>query len=141
MRNINTIAIVDGNTREIIWAWGPSNLTFQHQPTFLENGHILIFNNGTSTSEVLELDPMTREVVWRYAAKDFFSATRGSVQRLPNGNTLITESDRGYVFEVTPEKEVVWSFANPAVNRQGVRDPIWRMTRFQPDELPFLLDQ
>ncbi len=141
MRHINTIAIVDGNTREIVWVWGPSNLTFQHQPTFLENGHILIFNNGTSTSEVLELDPMTREVVWRYAAKDFFSQTRGSVQRLPNGNTLITESDPGYVFEVTPEKEVVWRFANPEVNNKGERDPIWRMTRFQPDELPFLLDQ
>ncbi len=37
MRNINTVAIVDGETREIIWRWGPTYLTFQHQPILLDN--------------------------------------------------------------------------------------------------------
>jgi hypothetical protein len=62
------------------------------------------------------------------------------VQRLPNGNTLITESDRGYVHEVTPEKETVWRFANPDVNEEGKRMAIWRMTRFRRADLTFLTD-
>jgi len=34
-------------------------------------------------------------------------------QRLPNGNTLITESTQGRIFEVTPENEIVWEYYNP----------------------------
>ena len=35
------------------------------------------------------------------------------MQRLPNGNTLITEGSDGRVFEVTPEHEIVWEFISP----------------------------
>ncbi|MHC4473926.1 MAG: arylsulfotransferase family protein, partial [Planctomycetota bacterium] len=139
MRNINAIAILDGSTREFLWVWGPTNLTMQHQPTLLENGHVLIFNNGSRRSSVLEFDPVSDRVVWRYAPDEgFFSKTRGSVQRLPNGNTLVTESDRGYVFELTPGTEIVWRFANPDVTEAGKRMAIWRMTRFSREELTFL---
>jgi hypothetical protein len=47
---------------------------------------------------------ITRRIVWQYQGDDdtpFFSPTRGSAQRLPNGNTLITVSDSAHVFEVT----------------------------------------
>lgn len=139
MRNINSIAIVDGQTLEILWLWGPSNLTFQHHPKLLDNGHILLFDNGLKRSRVIEVDPVTARVAWEYAPKkDFFSLTRGSVQRLANGNTLITESDTGYVFEVTPRRKVVWQFANPVVSKKGEREAIWRMTRLDPKSLTFL---
>jgi len=36
----------------------------------------------------------------------FFTATRGSAQRLPNGNTLIVEGERGRTFELTPQGEM-----------------------------------
>jgi len=39
--------------------------------------------------------------------------TCGAADRLPNGNTLITESDGGRAFEVTQQAEVVWEFYNP----------------------------
>jgi hypothetical protein len=61
----------------------------------LTNGHLLIFNNGIKRSSVLELDPIANRVVWKYEDDTFYSRMRGSVQRLPNGNTLITESDSG----------------------------------------------
>jgi hypothetical protein len=32
---------------------------------------------------------------------------------LPNGNTLITESDGGRLFEVTADGQIVWEFVNP----------------------------
>lgn len=139
MRTINTIAIIDPEAHEVLWAWGPTNLHRQHHPTLLSNGNILIFDNGQQRSQIIEIDPLTFGVVWRYAPKaGFLSRFRGSAQRLPNGNTLITESDRGYVFEVTPKGEIVWKFANPDVNPDGLRIAIWRMTRFSRGDLSFL---
>jgi hypothetical protein len=138
MRNLSAVAILDAKGEKILWLWGPNNLQYQHHSTMLASGNILLFNNRTDTSRVLEIDPRTNRVVWQYAAPDFFSAARGSNQRLPNGNTLITESDKGYVFEVTPRGEVVWKFANPDVDPDGRRHAIWRMTRVAPGALSFL---
>jgi hypothetical protein len=140
MRNINAIAVMEPDRETIVWIWGPTNLTFQHHPTALSNGHILLFDNGAKRSRILEIDPADdNAIVWSYAPKSgLFSATRGSNQRLSNGNTLITESDRGYVIEVTKSGRVVWKFANPVVNRKKEREAIWRMTRVDPETLTFL---
>lgn len=133
IKQLNAIAIVDGSTQRIIWLWGPNNLVLPHHPRLLANGHILVFDNGTDRSRVIELDPAERRIVWSYEnGTDFFSRSMGSVQRLPNGNTLITESQKGYVFEVDPAGEIVWKFANPEVNEQGERLNVWRMTRLRP---------
>ena len=139
MRNLNAIAILDGRMKEIIWLWGPNNVALQHHPRLLPSGHLLVFDNGTERSRVVELDPIGREVVWTYAnGKEFYSSWGGSAQRLPNGNTLITETATGYAREVTPEGQVVWKFANPDVDSEGQRSNIWRMTRFLPSDLNFL---
>ena len=139
MRHLNAIAILDGSTAEVLWLWGPSNVTAQHHPRFLPNGNILLFDNGLQASQIIEVDPRANEVRWRYAPQDgFFSRTRGANQRLPNGNTLITESDRGTVFEVTPEGKMVWRFVNPDMTAKGDRRIIRRMTRYTRDELPIL---
>ena len=79
---------------------------------------MLLFDNYGQANEstVWEFNPMTREVYWRYRGDDshpFFTEICGIAQRLPNGNTLITESDNGRVFEVTQDKETVWEFYNP----------------------------
>lgn len=75
-------------------------------------------------SRVLEINPTTFEVVWEYTAEKakiatsnnpnvFFTPLQGNVQRLPNGNTLITEAAFGRVFEVTPKRETVWEYIDP----------------------------
>jgi hypothetical protein len=102
-------------------------------PTLLDNGRLLIFDNGTqrSYSRVIELDPVTLEVTWEYRAdppESFHSKWRGSSQRLPNGNTLICETDAGHVFEVTPQGERVWEFWNPEL-RGDRRKRIYRFMR------------
>jgi hypothetical protein len=91
-----------------------------HEPVLLDNGRMLIFDNegwargGAKLSRALEFDPITQEIKWSYAGPpDFHSAICGLVQRLPNGNTLITVSTEGRVIEVTPEGRVVWEFLNP----------------------------
>jgi hypothetical protein len=139
IRNLNAILILDGATREILWVWGPTNLLLQHHPNLLDNGHLLIFDNRRERSRIVELDVESYAITWEYTAPDFFSATRGSVQRLANGNTLVTESDPGYAFEVTPDGDEVWRFANPEVDEEsGLRSTIWRLTRFEETALRFL---
>lgn len=135
LRTPSLLLIVDPAAREVLWAWGgPPELTFQHHPTLVPDGKILVFDNGTERSRVLEVDPRTDRVGWRYEADDLFSATRGAAQRLPNGNTLITESDSGYAFEVTRSGRRVWTFAHPLFTDAGERMAIWQMTRLPPGD-------
>jgi hypothetical protein len=108
----------------------------------LPNGHILIFDNGThrKASRVVELDPVTKRVVWRYPRKDnpnFFSAWRGNAQRLDNGNTLICEAEKGHSFEITPEGKTVWEFWSPFFNSKGQRLRVYRMMRISIDPSKF----
>ena len=139
IKYMNAIAILDGTTRDILWLWGPSNLSLQHDPTLLENGNILLFDNGLKESRVVEIEVPSGNIVWAYQDEGkFFSIWGGSNQRLPNGNTLITSTAPGYVFEVTRRGNIVWKFANPAVGIQNTRLNIWRMTRYSSRDLPFL---
>lgn len=117
MLTLDAIAVVDLEKKKMVWAWhGPFDK--QHDPKVLENGDLLVFNNNrrTGRSAVLELDPVERTVKWKYEGTPevpFYSKTCGTAQRLPNGNTLITESDNGRAFEVTPDHAIVWNFYNP----------------------------
>ena len=59
---------------------------------------------------------MSGAIRWSYEASEegeFFSPVCGSIQRLANGNTLITESTAGRAFEITPSKEIVWDWRSP----------------------------
>src|SRR5262249_16266582 len=55
-----------------------------------------------------------------------FSAIISGVQRLPNGNDLITFGVRGDMTEVTPAGVEVWKFVNPytGFGTLGPEDPI-----------------
>jgi len=139
IRNISVIAIVDPSVERIVWLWGPGNLSYQHDPRMLPSGEILVFDNGSSRSQLIQLDPLSERVTWRYAASDFFSSVSGAVQRLANGDTLATESMTGYAFEVTPAGDVVWEYANPQFGKDGLRNGIIRMTRVDPASLTFLV--
>ena len=67
-------------------------------------------------SRILEVDPSTNGVGWEYRGDppiSFYSYNISSSERLPNGNTLICEGAPGRVFEVTPDRQVVWEYINP----------------------------
>jgi len=118
VRNLDFVGIIDAESGEIVWGWGPGELDHPHQPTLLPNGNLLVFDNGffRGWSRVVEYDPVRETIVWEYRAdppQDFFSMGRGSSQKLPNGNVLITDSTHGRVFEVTAEGRLVWTFFNP----------------------------
>jgi len=124
MNALGVIAVVDLPSRSIVWVRKTPPVG-QHDPQILANGNLLLFENNEDSghSQVVEIDPVDFGVRWSYGGSDeqpLYSKFLGAVQRLPNGNTLITESDAGRALEVTPKGEIVWQFHNP--QRGGDRD-------------------
>ncbi len=118
-RNWSEVLLLDKESGKVVWRYhgsGDDTLSGGHEaqlipPGLPGAGNLLVFNNGRDRlrSVVLEVRPDTEEIVWKFErGKRFFSHAAGSVQRLPNGNTLISEDVPGRVFEVTSEGEVVW---------------------------------
>lgn len=83
----------------------------------LDNGHTLV--NLTHGNKTVEMDAEGK-VVWKISNDDFpdlkpFADPCGA-QRLPNGNTVIcsyASQEAIKVFEVTPEKKIVWTYTGP----------------------------
>ena len=140
LRHLDIIGIIDPDKNAIVWCYGPGILDGQHQPTMLSNGNILVFDNGTyrGYSIVREIEPASGDIVWEYEnGEDFFSPFRSGNQRLANGNTLICECDAGHLFEVTPDKEIVWDFYSPFVGQgpHHLGKRIHRATRYSPADV------
>ncbi|MGE3713441.1 MAG: arylsulfotransferase family protein [Alphaproteobacteria bacterium] len=126
LRNMDALAVLDPQSKKIVWAFN-GLWRAQHSPQLLENGNILLFDNKGHVikdqifSRVLEFNPKTLGVEWSYIGSKelpFYTDAFGRVQRLDNGNTLITESMTGRVFEITPAGKTVWQFKLPMVRRK-----------------------
>ncbi|UCH95037.1 MAG: aryl-sulfate sulfotransferase, partial [Candidatus Aminicenantes bacterium] len=131
-RHQDRIAIINWPENRVVWSWGQEQTSGPHDARVLENGHILLFDNGLGRgwSRAIEVDPLTGKIVWEYRndpPSRFYTASKGSGQRLPNGNTLLAESDRGRAIEVTPGGDVVWRFVCPYRLGDGKRAAIVRM--------------
>ena len=120
MRHLNLIIIIDPETRKIKWSQtGP--YICQHDPDFMPNGNIILFDNRTDEgggkvlggSRILSINPITREFKVEYEGNSqdpFYTSLAGKQQLLPNGNILIVNYEGGRVFEVTESGEIVWSY-------------------------------
>jgi hypothetical protein len=119
-REPGMIAVLDLDSETIVWATRGSWVG-QHDPSLLPNGNILLFDNlggfeEQNMSRILEFDPETMDIVWRYvgtADQPFDSSIRSTVERLQNGDTLITESNGGRLFEVASDGRIVWEYLDP----------------------------
>jgi len=100
-------------------------------------------------SRVLEFDPVTLKIVWQYTpteagylqpvdASRFYSPFISSAQRLPNGNTLITEGSGGRLIEVTSDHEIVWEYISPYWGKQMKINMIYRAYRVPYEWVPQL---
>lgn len=131
MRQLDTILIIDRDSKQAVWESSgdyKGGFSGQHDSHMIEKGipgegNIVVFDNGASPykdlahagcSFIVELDPLENKTVWVYDDREFFHSNfTSAVQRLPNGNTLITEAWHGRIFEVTQEKETVWEYVLP----------------------------
>jgi len=141
---LDEIGIIDAKEKRLLWTWGKNDLENPHHPVLLDSGNILIFDNGNRRkySRIVELDPLDERIAWKYQAEppySFFAEWGGSNQRLPNGNTLITESTQGRVFQVTKDGKIVWEFYNPLRFTNGNRVTIYQMMQMtNPQDYSFL---
>jgi len=147
IRNLNTVAVVDGDDYRIKWKMtGP--FFGQHDPDFLPNGHILLFDNRLTpavgengSSRVIEIDPVTKTIVWSFSGSEtdgFYSSVGGKTQQLPNGNALVVASVAGRVLEIARdgEDEIVWSYTN--VPQPGWAGSVYGATRMPVVTAPWL---
>jgi hypothetical protein len=146
-RNISTVVMINRQTGAIYWKLGAPPLAGQHAPYILQNGHLLVFDNGPHRldatlpfSRVLEIDPATKNIVWKFQESipsNFFSPRISNARRLPNGNTLINEGWFGRFFEVTPEGGVVWEYVNPyfAGPPKTQTNQVFRVYRYTAEEV------
>jgi Arylsulfotransferase (ASST) len=126
-RNLWTAYLVDRETGGVIWNYEGDHengtnleqgLIRGHEIHMIEKGlpgagNLLMFDNGLADvrpySIIREVDPTTKETVWRYEDREvFFSNAAGSVQRLPGGTTLISDDRNRRIFEVNEQKEIIW---------------------------------
>ncbi len=141
-RNFSEFYLVDKDTKKIVYRWGNPSASKQgkapswydngdqkvfglHNPHPLPEGNILLFDNGSekadgNRSAVMEVNPKTGKIEWQYASRtpnSFYSFRQSSAQKLPNGNYFVTATQHGHLFEVTPDRKIVWEFINPIVKQ------------------------
>ncbi|RVU19881.1 aryl sulfotransferase [Streptomyces antnestii] len=158
LRSVSAVVVISRATGEILWRSEPGTVSQQHAPTELESGSFLVFDNGVFRphcdvpySRVVEIEPSSGKVVWEYhdpAREFFFAPFMGSAQRLSNGNTLVTDSPSGRLFEVTRDGYLCWEYVVPyfaGYRESEVRglfpsepNAVFRSYRYAASELPWL---
>jgi len=147
-RHANLIMIIEKESKDIVWAWGPGVIEGPHMPTMRPDGNILMYDNGNQMAsnsrgytKAVEINPLSGEIVWEYGHPGgFFSPARGSALRMSGGNTLIATSDYGWFFEVTPEGERTWEYYNPDLGSGGSRMGLYRTLPYEKKLVDNLLD-
>lgn len=137
-RHLDQVMKIDHTTGAVVWRLGGKRSDFvfvndpfngtshQHCARILPNGNVIMFDNGNlrnpQASRAVEyrLDvapsPKTATLVWQFAnTPPVYAFAMGSVQRLPNGNTLIGwgEVSNPAATEVTPAGDKAFELAFP----------------------------
>lgn len=164
LRSVSAVIIISKATGKVIWHVDSTVIAQQHHATELDDGSILIFDNGVYRhhesfpySRVIQVNRETKKIVWQYKdphSMTFFSPFMGGVQRLKNGNTLITEAALGRIFEVTKEGKICWEYVVPdfanyegldAEELEGIfsyqANAVFRAYKYSPEEVPWLVEK
>jgi len=137
-RRSSEVIKIDRNNGDVIWYFGGPNNEFsitndpyngfsrQHDVRRIENGNILLFDNGNdhdppiSRAVEYEIDESekTADLVWDFSHPEgYLGFAMGSVQRLPNNNTLINWGSLLYqgavITEVDYDKNIVLEIQYP----------------------------
>jgi hypothetical protein len=134
LRNTSSVVNVDRATGKIVWRLGGSRTDFriegdplggfnrQHDARVVGSRRVLLFDNGNfhrpPESRVVEYqlneESRTATLVWQFRrSPPLFAPVAGSVERLPNGHTLISYGPRGVVTEVDRTGATVWEAKTP----------------------------
>lgn len=161
LRSVSAVIIISKETGRVIWHLDSTIVAQQHHATELDDGSILIFDNGVYRhhesfpySRIIQVERASKKIIWQYKdlnSMTFFSPFMGGVQRLKNQNTLITEAASGRLFEVTPEGEICWEYVVPHLaSYEGLdagelvkifdypANAVFRAYKYTAEEIPWL---
>lgn len=106
----------------------PAVFNHQHNPQWLRNGHVLLADS--ENDRVIELGNQSGgwRPIWSVSeAGDIPLDWPRDADRLPNGNTIITDSLNKRVFIVQPDGTLTWSYATKRIPYEadylGVGEP------------------
>jgi hypothetical protein len=168
----HSIADTSGEAGDLLYRWGNSisygegghgrKLYMQHDAHWLEDGRIMIFNNGLpifrtySTVDILE--PVVEndgsyavlengsfapeDSVTAYEGNprsDFYALALSGAELLPNGNLLISHGTEGRIFEVNADGELLWEYLVPIFSYPSLlsRSPIFKARYYAADYAAF----
>ncbi len=131
MRELNMVMVFDPVSKVVKWHQiGP--WLRQHDPEFMADGRISIFNNNTYRTDyigqdgqtdltadfatnIIAVDPVTGEssvVFGQREGQEMLSVVRGQHELLDNDGMIISEFDGGRVLQVNAAGEIVWEYVN-----------------------------
>lgn len=115
---------IEASTGRLCWKFGREGdfrmdtaayFSFQHTPYILDNGDLMLFDNGLynqrSGAKAFRLDEgnKTAETVLNVPLPpDKYTSRMGSAYLLPNGNLLQTSSKTGSVMVTDPTGKILW---------------------------------
>jgi hypothetical protein len=103
----------------------PGVMNHQHNPQWLGPGRVLVADSENDRVVELRRTDDGWEETWTLAnAGGLRLQWPRDADRLPNGNTLVTDSLNRRIFEVTPGGEVVWSYATPLIPYEADPMPV-----------------
>jgi len=142
-RHVSMIWKINRSTGDIMWRLGgkenqftfinehqsnaPTYFSYQHDVRRIANGDITLFDNGNqhipnysrAVEYKLDEENKTATLVWDYRHNpDIYGNAMGSVQRLPNGNTLIgwgraSATGQAVLTEIHPDKSIALELFYP----------------------------
>jgi hypothetical protein len=128
IRELNLVMVINPHTGKIKW-WQIGPWLRQHDPEFIPNGKIIVFNNniyptslkkvsdGNSLliSNIVEFDFASDEHRIIYGGKkgqELLTKIRGKHELTRNGGLLVTEFGSGRVFETDATGHIIWEYIN-----------------------------
>ncbi|NOY26133.1 MAG: hypothetical protein GXP62_09705 [Oligoflexia bacterium] len=120
--NAGTVMTIDRSTGQIIQtvgayglpvAQGSPALEHQHDPTWLDDDHLLVFDSHFDTlvsgAYEYELVDGQLELVWQHNASDqLFALALGQARRQDDGGTWVNYGTAGVIEDVDPADQVRW---------------------------------
>lgn len=124
-KHLDLVYIIDPSSGAVRW-WRIGPYSKQHDPDFLGDGTISVFDNNSDGSldgsflggsRLLRIGIADGSVTTLYprdqpGERRFYTEVGGKAQRLPNGNWLLVEARGGRVFEVDSEGRTVWEWCH-----------------------------
>jgi hypothetical protein len=145
LRNLNCVVKLSAEG-ELLWKLGGPDSDFsfsgargfdhQHRLRPLEDGHVLVFDNGPSANVgsrvvefALDAEAGTATEVWSYSG-GLFVYSLGDVWRLPSGNTLVSWGSSGRFELVDPAGVSLWSMSADIGGGFGFGEPLASLEGF-----------